>query len=388
MANPVIGPTVVTYDNNIDGPLSVYDTRTRYRQKKPYDQVLAYDRLKVVITKAKLYLGSYGGLAKASAYKMPWQLACQPGMEQWACTAETTFAKNQAYSRFKARLGETASIGVTFAERKQALEMISSRAVQLYRFTRFLRQGMNARYLKQTWYWYREAAKTLSVHRDPRTDVLLNKYKHSRAKNWSNLWLEFHFGWSPLINDIGQAISVLDSNPPPLHVNGKSGKYGWKASTYYAWDASQYRRGDMEGFVQAKVGADIVVTNPNLYLSSKLGLTDPLGIAWELVPFSFVVDWFVNVSDYLAQFSDFLGLKITNPYTTVYTECKRASGRMWVNTQRCDVESKYLRMTRTKGLPAVTLTIRPPWRLSASRALTSIALLVQKGFSKDKTRIS
>lgn len=41
------------------------------------------------------------------------------------------------------------------------------------------------------------------------------------------------------------------------------------------------------------------INNPDLLLPAKVGLTNPLSVAWELIPFSFVVDWFLPIGKYL-----------------------------------------------------------------------------------------
>jgi hypothetical protein len=47
------------------------------------------------------------------------------------------------------------------------------------------------------------------------------------------------------------------------------------------------------------VRLDYKMDNPLLAQAANLGLTNPAALAWELVPFSFVADWFVPVGDYL-----------------------------------------------------------------------------------------
>jgi hypothetical protein len=51
-----------------------------------------------------------------------------------------------------------------------------------------------------------------------------------------------------------------------------------------------------------------------LYLLSQLGLANPAAVAWELVPFSFVVDWFTDAGTFINSFTDFLGCSVTNSY--------------------------------------------------------------------------
>jgi hypothetical protein len=39
----------------------------------------------------------------------------------------------------------------------------------------------------------------------------------------------------------------------------------------------------------------------------QLGITNPVGLIWELIPYSFIVDWFVPIGDYLSSLDRFLG---------------------------------------------------------------------------------
>lgn len=62
------------------------------------------------------------------------------------------------------------------------------------------------------------------------------------------------------------------------------------------------------------------VENPNLHRATTLGLTNPAAIAWELVPFSFVVDWFIPIGNFLNSWTDFLGLRFEDSYNTRYVK--------------------------------------------------------------------
>ncbi len=64
------------------------------------------------------------------------------------------------------------------------------------------------------------------------------------------------------------------------------------------------------------MGCEVTISNPNLYLANNLGLANPAIVVWELIPFSFVVDWFVTVGQFLENGSAWLGLTVTKPYTT------------------------------------------------------------------------
>jgi hypothetical protein len=50
------------------------------------------------------------------------------------------------------------------------------------------------------------------------------------------------------------------------------------------------------------------------------GLTSPVSLAWELIPFSFVVDWFLPIGSAIQAFSAFEGLTFMSGYKTYFTK--------------------------------------------------------------------
>lgn len=58
------------------------------------------------------------------------------------------------------------------------------------------------------------------------------------------------------------------------------------------------------------------VSNPNLHLATQLGLTNPQYWIWDAMPWSFVIDWFLKVGDFLNNFSATLGLGFLNASIT------------------------------------------------------------------------
>lgn len=131
-------------------------------------------------------------------------------------------------------------------------------------------------------------------------------------------WLAWKFGWKPLLEDITnmrsailQAMEKDDSFasaehttvlPIPLTTGLSDVRYSGSASagcTHKVW----YR-----------------VSNETLSGLNQLGLIDPLSLTWELTSLSFVIDWFVGVSDFLNGLSAPLGLDFITGYRTEFTK--------------------------------------------------------------------
>jgi hypothetical protein len=106
-----------------------------------------------------------------------------------------------------------------------------------------------------------------------------------------------------------------------------------------------------------------------------LGFINPISVAWALVPFSFIVDWFVNVQQVLEQFTDFAGLTLSNPATTAFYELDYAYDRTDIYHPG-GYTYKSWEMVRTQGLSGPVLHLRPWKGLSPYRGATAIALLL------------
>jgi hypothetical protein len=50
--------------------------------------------------------------------------------------------------------------------------------------------------------------------------------------------------------------------------------------------------------------------------AAQTGFTNPINLAWEVLPYSFVVDWFLPIGPYLETLSAFDGLAFLDGYVT------------------------------------------------------------------------
>jgi hypothetical protein len=132
----------------------------------------------------------------------------------------------------------------------------------------------------------------------------------------ANSHLEWIFGWVPLYEDIFAAMNVMTGPIPDHYVKGTGKAYwdwpvvsGSPSSGYYAQALQHYTD-------RVTIGAKVGISNPNLWLLNRLGLINPAVVAWDLIPWSFVVGMFANVTQVLKGFSEFVGLDITGVNTT------------------------------------------------------------------------
>lgn len=268
-------------------------------------------------------------------------------------------ADRKAYDRFKDLAYDSADAGLLAAERKEALGLIVQRASQLYKGFRALRKGEFKKFLREL--------KVRPLNKDKRT-------KWTRPRDATAIWLEYWFGWSPLINDIGNVVEVLQGEIPDIELRaGGLSKGKFKLHEYYG--PSFYRFVDLDVVARTTYWGRVRVTNPNLALANRLGFVNPATIVWELVPFSFLVDWFIPVGDFLSQSTDWVGMELVDKRVSR----KRVIGGteaicLFDTPQQTLSNSGVFNRSTSWDVPGVVIT--PPNGLSLTRGATAISLLV------------
>lgn len=124
-------------------------------------------------------------------------------------------------------------------------------------------------------------------------------------KGVSNAILQFKFGVEPLINDISELIDAyLSGVTPPARFKIKSNM--WLKDRSLTIPGSTC---DFSGSVRVGYTAVLTLDDTPTYALSQFGLIDPRQIAWEVTPWSFVVDWVIPVGDWIMSQTADVGLQ-------------------------------------------------------------------------------
>lgn len=200
---------------------------------------------------------------------------------------------------------------------------------------------------------------------------------------FSQLWLEYRYGWRPLIKSVEDMIAALQSKLKKGDIVRGSGSVTVDLSdakvtvtTPTAWTTRT------EDYVISGSRTYRGKAYAEINTSQAVFQFDPLVTAWESIPYSFIVDWALQVGNWLQAITPFSGaillgsqVSVKDSYTRVqkfdevYNDSQH-QGAFHGLTTTVEVES-YLRFPHGAGtLPSWNL------RLNPSRILDLVALVL------------
>lgn len=206
-------------------------------------------------------------------------------------------------------------------------------------------------------------------------------------KHWAKHWLEYKYGWSPLVSDLYATVQEFSRVVPTLlTLKSKatirdSGEFKVsQSSTDYhtaaTWEASG----------RTRFGVVWEPSTSTLSTLARLSSLNPASIAWELTPFSFVFDWFVDVGSYIRDLESSIvlaggfrsGFVTTTTKTTIFTKITGLGQISSVRSTNGQSNGCYTVKTMNRkvllNLPRPDIPRFKP-RLGPSRLITSAALL-------------
>lgn len=208
--------------------------------------------------------------------------------------------------------GSDFNMGVFLGESHQTLRMITDSASRLYKAMSAVKKG-----------------NMLAA-----ANALRTKKPAKMHKSIADNWIELQYGWKPLVQDVyGAAQFLAKTLEFPMIQTYRVQKK--KPITGSAIADTKFSAFSFKGVTQCQIVARLSEVNvPQL-----VGLTDPASVAWELLPWSFVADWFVPVGSYLASRS--LAQALTGTFVTTKTRRVSCSYSGLPNTDNGIVKTIY-----------------------------------------------
>jgi len=198
-----------------------------------------------------------------------------------------------------------------------------------------------------------------------------------KTSDVSGRWLELQYGWLPMIGDTYEAVKayaeihkvrshtvVVKKSINGVH-NGSQSPSNWSGDGLWLY------RKRIEYEMQESLSA-----------ARSLGLVNPLSVVWEIIPYSFVVDWFIPIGTFFDNLS--IIPKLQGRFLTTTTQIYNNFGSSPPsNTYYKNATSSYhvVRMTRTvsSGLTTAFPSFVPlPDAMSPRRIWNAISLAHQR----------
>lgn len=310
---------------------------------------------------------------------------CQPGYQGVTDPGANWTSKLQGDAARKVLNGlkdQSFNAAQALAERKQTADLFAKTATRVAKAITSLRKGDML-----------GAARGLGVVPPKRAKRRFNKsFVKGQADAVGNAWLELQYGWKPLLNDVyGAAEHLAKSNNNAMRgkVHGRAARQETITTTTkhsvapYTGTYTTVSTGTAKVSIRYTILYE--VSSPTEQSLSKLGITNPLLLAWELLPYSFVADWFLPVGNWLSTLDATRGLTFKAGSYAYYRKWEESTSTEWgygnsgyrsTGWEQSGTRNVSVRRVPISGFPSAPFpSFKNP--LSTSHVASALSLLLQ-----------
>jgi len=274
---------------------------------------------------------------------------------------------------------QSVNLAQSYAERKQTTNMIAKSVNRLASAAMAVRRG-NFRHASEL-FGMRHPSSKLKREIKPHPD------------NLANHWLEFQYGWKPLLSEIYGAAELLaktyELERPTVVKATKIREFSelkYPGAYFYQGLHVAECLVDSKGSSRCTYVIEFIEDDAHIARMSSTGIANPLLLAWELLPYSFVIDWFLPVGNYLGNLDATTGLSFLRGSKTIVLHSTHTSRwrtlvvgsapeiRTYGQGDSHEIYSKNRTVLQSFPSPPPP-TFEPS--LGVTRALSGMALLTQ-----------
>lgn len=298
-----------------------------------------------------------------------------------------------SYSDIASRLinkakGNQWNVPIFLAECGKTASMVIARATHLARMVNALRRGRFDVFVAS---FHPTKQKELSEREVKRFNKDFGKNPRQTA---SNAWLEYAYGWIPFMSDVRNAVNTLMDvvdQPASRQATVRASlrkeirELSAEERIFIDPGLNVYIRGLYQKEATESLRATWRLSVNPVDLPGRFGLTNPAEVIWELVPFSFVADWFLPIGDYLSALDAPLrfnhlggtyGRRLQTKQTTIPVRSENTDTFTGFSGSGRLVRVQREKMVSAPSVSASTLVFEA--HLNVGRVISSIALLSQQ----------
>jgi hypothetical protein len=210
-------------------------------------------------------------------------------------------------------------------------------------------------------------------------------------KSISDVWLAYRYGVKPLVGDIEGVLKGMREKVGKIRKTYRSnGSFDTKSFESLQWLTATYGQQIGANYTDKVTVRCTSIDEFEASLAFNIGFSSKglITLPWELTKYSFVIDWFANVGDFLGAATPSLGFNQLGSCISVFrerditlTHLGDIPGADWnitvpSNGQYYSYVGEY---SRGIGTPAPGIVIRNNFRFNhMTRAADALALLISK----------
>lgn len=195
-------------------------------------------------------------------------------------------------------------------------------------------------------------------------------------KGASRQFLAVKYGILPTISDLQHIVTAMKNVKPNYDVNGFTPYY----ASCHSSSTSEYHHSELEQHIKIAIANEDNAFESLLEGLERIGIFPSLEHVWDLIPYTFVIDWFMDVGDLLARVDTNLRLiRLNIRYATMSTKLTTFMVVPLSPDLPCSgtISSVLYHRWTTDRCPVPPLSLQTPLT-AASHWLEAGALIIQR----------